>query len=164
MLVIKNIRHGMRKHNDEIKFCQQLLKAVGASDIFINFYDKFPDNVRGKLIESREISLDFLNDIKISDYVNFSKYAISQLIIEFEFLLNIKEVGQEISAYLRLNNDKLRNWIANNSYERLLREHTWTKRWEMVLDDIRKCKLARAKRNHLIIRKGAVANVNFEKA
>lgn len=44
-----------------------------------------------------------------------------------------------INTYI--NNDKLRNWIANNSYERLLREHTWTKRWERVLDDIRKCRL-----------------------
>lgn len=44
-----------------------------------------------------------------------------------------------INTYI--NNDRLRNWIANNSYERLLREHTWQKRWEGVLDDIQKCRL-----------------------
>jgi glycosyltransferase involved in cell wall biosynthesis len=40
-----------------------------------------------------------------------------------------------------INNDKLRDWIINNSYKKLLREHTWIKRWETVLDNIRKCKL-----------------------
>jgi spore maturation protein CgeB len=40
-----------------------------------------------------------------------------------------------------LTNERLREWIANNSYRRLLEEHTWIKRWEEVLKDIEKCKL-----------------------
>lgn len=39
-----------------------------------------------------------------------------------------------------LNNERLRNWIANNAYTRLLKEHTWTKRFESVLKDINNCK------------------------
>ena len=44
-----------------------------------------------------------------------------------------------IETYLK--NERLRCWIATNSYERLLREHTWKQRWEFVLDDIKKCRL-----------------------
>jgi len=35
-------------------------------------------------------------------------------------------------------NAKLRNWISNNGYNRLLNEHTWEKRWGGILNDIRK--------------------------
>lgn len=37
--------------------------------------------------------------------------------------------------------EKLRCWIAENGYKRLLEQHTWSRRWAGVLDDIRKCQL-----------------------
>jgi len=56
--------------------------------------------------------------------------------------------GSEVTGYLRtdelieivdfyLKNEHLREWIAKNSFERLVKEHTWKKRWETVLNDIR---------------------------
>lgn len=38
------------------------------------------------------------------------------------------------------SNERLRNWIATNSYQRFLQEHTWAKRWQNVLDDVQRCK------------------------
>jgi len=49
---------------------------------------------------------------------------------------NEKMLIELVNFYLK--NEKLRNWIANNGYERLIREHTWQKRWEKVLNDIKK--------------------------
>lgn len=43
-----------------------------------------------------------------------------------------------ISYYIK--NDKLRNWIVDNGYNRLLQDHTWEKRWQKVLDDIKNIK------------------------
>jgi len=107
MLIIKNLRLGMRRYNDEIKFCIHLLKAVGAPEIVkLNLYWNFPDKVRGKLLNSQEININQMQEIKLSDYINFREYSLSEIIIEFEFNLLVNE--KEISAYLRLNNECLR--------------------------------------------------------
>ena len=43
-----------------------------------------------------------------------------------------------ISYYVK--NDKMRNWISNNGYEKVIKDHTWAKRLDGVLKDIQKIK------------------------
>lgn len=45
-----------------------------------------------------------------------------------------------ISNYLE--NEKMRNWISQNSFKKFINEHTWNKRWIKVLKDIQNFKYA----------------------
>lgn len=97
----------MRKLNEEIKLCRHLLKAVSAPKIMkVKLYQHFPDKIRGRLIKELEFNNDELGELRISNYVNFREYPLSEIIVEFEFNLNVQ--GKEISSYIRLNNDSLR--------------------------------------------------------
>lgn len=73
-----------------------------------------------------------------------------RILLITQFLPEIEryfKYGTEVIGYRRtgelieivdfyLKNPHLRRWIVQNSYERLLSEHTWEKRWENVLIDI----------------------------
>src|SRR3989339_369573 len=106
MLIAKIQRYGMRNYNDEVKLCKLLLRAIGISKVKMNIYSRFPDKVRGILVHSQDLNLEVLKDDKLADYGNFSKYPINEMIVEFEFILNVK--SKDISGYLRLNNEFLR--------------------------------------------------------
>lgn len=45
----------------------------------------------------------------------------------------------DLVAFL-IKNEKIRNWVSFNGYNRLLHEHTWEKRWKGVLNDIKQIK------------------------
>lgn len=49
---------------------------------------------------------------------------------------NEDEMIECIETYI--HNDRLRNWIASNAYSRFLTDHTWEKRWEFVIERIKK--------------------------
>lgn len=51
---------------------------------------------------------------------------------------NISDLENLIGYYTQ--NDRVRNWIAENGYVKLLLSHTWEKRWETVLKDIQNFK------------------------
>lgn len=53
-----------------------------------------------------------------------------------------RESGELIKAVrYYLSAPHLCEWLAENSYQRFLAEHTWGYRWRGVLNDIRRCKL-----------------------
>ena len=67
--------------------------------------------------------------------------------IERYFHYGVEVIGYTSKAMLLdlvafyITNQRLRHWIADNAYQRLLQEHTWKQRWEGVLDDIQRCRL-----------------------
>lgn len=54
--------------------------------------------------------------------------------LELAGYLRASELPQIISWYRE--KEHLRAWMAQNSYQRCLAEHTWQSRWQRVLDDI----------------------------
>lgn len=107
MLVIKNLKVGHRKYNEEIKLALLILESVNPKgEIIMNIYQGYPDKIRGKLLKSQKIEKNVLRDLRISDHIDLSRNSLYSLIIEFEFILNIGK--EDISGYIRLNNDLLR--------------------------------------------------------
>lgn len=107
MLVIKNLKVGHRKYNEEIKLALLILESVNPKgEIVMNIYKGYPDKIRGKLLKSQKIEKNVLRDLRISDYIDLRENSLYNLIIEFEFMLNIGK--EDISGYIRLNNDLLR--------------------------------------------------------
>lgn len=107
MLIIKNLKFGYRKYNEEISLVRGILESMNPQgEIILNVYKNYPDKIRGKLIKSEKLERGILRDIKIKDYIDFSKYSLSEIIFEFEFNINID--NENISCYIRLNNEHLR--------------------------------------------------------
>lgn len=104
MLIIKNLKFGYRKYNEEIKLALLILESMKPrGDIIMNVYKKYPDKIRGELIKSEKIEKN--KDIRIGD-LGIRGFLLSELIFEFEFMIDVD--GEDVSAYIRLNNDLLR--------------------------------------------------------
>lgn len=111
------------------------VKAINSGKMYLSFSETDAGylNVKVGIFEAIACKTCVVTQM-FNEMESYFKYGIDILgYVNDNILVNL------INTYT--NNDKLRNWIANNSYERLIQEHTWTKRWEMVLADIRKCKL-----------------------
>ena len=114
---------------------EEHVKAINSGKMYLSFSETAAGymNVKVGIFEAIACKTCLVTQM-FDEMESYFKYGIDILgYVNDDMLVNL------INTYI--NNERLRNWIANNSYSRLLLEHTWTKRWEMVLDDIQKCKL-----------------------
>lgn len=143
---------------DRIKVVKELKKSFNVG-LFGNGWGSEYRSVHGedhvKAINSGKLYLSFLKTgagytnvkIGIFEAIACRSCVVTQIFDEMESYFrygidilgyaNMEVLVDLIKTYI--GNDKLRDWIADNSYQRLLLEHTWAKRWEMVLDEVRKC-------------------------
>lgn len=111
------------------------VKAINSGNMYLSFAETAAGymNVKVGVFEAIACKICVATQL-FGEMESYFKYGVDILgYVDDDTLVNL------IDAYLK--NDRLRSWIANNSYGRLLREHTWTKRWEVVLNDIQRCKL-----------------------
>jgi spore maturation protein CgeB len=106
------------------------VRAINSGKMYLSFAETVAgyNNVKVGLFEA--IACRTCAVTKLFDETeSYFKYGVDLLGYE-----NDADVIDLVGVYS--NNSKLRNWITDNSYKRLLLEHTWKKRWEMVLNDI----------------------------
>jgi spore maturation protein CgeB len=111
------------------------VKAINSGKMYLSFAETMAGymNVKVGVFEAIACKTCVITQM-FDEMESYFKYGVDILgYVADETLVDLVE------AYLK--NERLRSWIANNSYERLLREHTWIKRWEVVLDDIQKCRM-----------------------
>lgn len=143
-----------------VKTIKKLKKHFNVG-LFGNGWGKKYKSVHGeehvKAINSGKMYLSFSETV--AGYMNvkvgiFEAIACKTCVVTqlFEEMESYFKYGIDILSYTNdnmlidlidtyIHNDKLRTWIANNSYQRLLRDHTWAKRWENVLNDVQKCRI-----------------------
>jgi spore maturation protein CgeB len=111
------------------------VKAINSGKMYLSFSETATGymNVKIGIFEAIACKTCVVTQM-FDEMESYFKYGIDILgYVKDDILVDL------VNTYIK--NEKLRKWIANNSYERLLREHTWTKRWMEVLDDIQRCKL-----------------------
>jgi glycosyltransferase involved in cell wall biosynthesis len=110
------------------------VKAINSGKIYLSFAQTAAryTNVKVGIFEAMAcksfILTKFFNEMEL-----YFKYGIE--IIGYN---NKDQINDIVDFYLK--RDELRNTIADNGYQRFLKEHTWNRRWTMVLGDIRKIK------------------------
>jgi len=111
------------------------VKAINSGKIYLSFSKTVAGyiNVKVGLFEAIACKTCVVTEM-FEEMEAYFKYGIDIL-----GYVNPKNLVDLIKTYL--DNNKLRNWIADNAYKKLLQKHTWKKRWEKVLNDIQKCKL-----------------------
>ena len=107
------------------------IKAINSGKLYLSFSKTGAGfmNVKVGLFEAIACRTCVVTEV-FDEMENYFKYGIDILGYERE-----KQLIDLISFYLE--KDNLREWIAENSYQRLLNQHIWTKRWENVLNDIK---------------------------
>lgn len=106
------------------------VKAINSGKMYLSFSKTLADytNVKVGLFEAAACNMFLISQI-FDEMENYFKYGLE--IIGYE---SDDDLVSLVSFYLE--NEHLLNWIKNNSYQKFLREHTWKKRWKMVLNDI----------------------------
>jgi len=108
------------------------VRAINAGKMYLSFSGTIAGYINMKVGVFEAVACKSCVVTQIFDEMeSFFKYGLDILgYQDDDMLINL------INCYTK--NDRLRNWIVNNSYEKLIKEHTWTKRWVAVLNDIKK--------------------------
>lgn len=113
---------------------EEHVKAINSGKIYLSFSQTAANylNVKVGLFEAMACRVCVVTQMfeEIESYFKFG--------LEILGYKNDEMLVDLIDSYKK--NERLRNWIANNGYNRLLQEHTWEKRWQKVLDDIKNIK------------------------
>lgn len=114
------------------------VEAINSGKIYLSFaktYDGYT-NVKVGLLEAAACNTCIIT----SDFEELSQlYTYGLDLVGYEHESALPDI---IRYYLE--NPIARNWIANNSYHRTMREHTWKHRWEGVLNDIKEIRASRS--------------------
>lgn len=106
------------------------VKAINSSKMYLSFSKTKAGftNVKVGIFEAAACKTLLITQF-FDEMENYFKYGIEAIGYS-----EIDELVDIVDFYLK--NEHLRQWIAQNSYARFLREHTWRKRWETVISDI----------------------------
>ncbi|MGA1863958.1 MAG: glycosyltransferase [bacterium] len=106
------------------------VKALNSGKIYLSFSKTLAGHTNVKVGIFEAIACKNCVVTQLFDEMeHYFKYGIDILgYVNEDMLIDL------IDSYLK--NERLRNWIANNAYRRLIHEHAWSKRFESVLNDI----------------------------
>lgn len=110
------------------------VKAINSGKIYLSFamtYDGYT-NVKVGLMEAAACKVCVITS-RFKELDNLFTYG-----IDISGYDNDESLIKTIDYYL--NNDIARQWLASNSYNRTVNNHTWTHRWKEVLNDIENAK------------------------
>lgn len=128
---VKTFGIGWDKNSSVVQGKEQV-RAINLGKIYLSFPQTMAgfNNVKVGMFEAAAckgcIILPYIDEIQ-----RYFSYGID--ILGYSNFQMLEDLLKEY-----LHNDKLRTWIANNAYNRFLEQHTWTRRWESVFQDIRK--------------------------
>lgn len=113
------------------------VKAINSGKIYLSFSKTMAGytNIKVGLFEAMACRTCIISE-KFDEMETYFKYGIDILGYEKD-----EDLVGMISFYIK--NSHLREKIAENSYQKLLNGHTWTKRWENILDDIDEFRMVR---------------------
>jgi spore maturation protein CgeB len=106
------------------------VKAINSGKMYLSFSKTSAGfvNVKVGIFEAAACRTLLITQL-FDEMENYFKYGMD--VVGYAETSGLVEI---VDFYLR--NEPLREWIAENSYKRFLKEHTWKKRWESVVSDI----------------------------